>query len=91
MGEYQSEMYKLIAKNVKYPKRSQQRGERGRVVVKVELDREGKIVNLTRQESTPFSRLNSAAEKAFRVSEPFPPVPKEVQGNTFEFIFPINF
>ncbi|WP_019530697.1 TonB family protein [Dasania marina] len=91
MNEYQSAMYQIISKNVKYPKRSQQRGERGRAVVAVELDREGKILKLSLKEPTQFSRLNSAAEKAFKVSEPFPPIPQDLTGNSFEFLFPINF
>ncbi|MCR8921166.1 TonB family protein [Dasania sp. GY-MA-18] len=91
MNKYQSAMYQVISKNVRYPKRSQQRGERGRAVVVVELDREGKILNLTLKEPTQFARLNNAAEKAFKVSEPFPPIPTELSGNSFEFVFPINF
>ncbi|MGK0441084.1 MAG: TonB family protein [Pseudohongiellaceae bacterium] len=91
MSKYKSNMYRSVIKNITFPKRSQQRGERGRVVIKVELDREGKIVNLSQQEPSEFSRLNNAAEKAFKVSEPFAPMPEDIEGSTFEFIFPINF
>ena len=91
LDSYRSEMYQVIAQKIKYPKRSQERGERGRVVIKATIDRSGNILKLEQESSSKYSRLNNAAEKAVKSAAPFNPISETIIGEEFEFTFPFNF
>jgi len=49
-----------------YPRMSQRRGEQGRVVVRVLISPEGRVMNATVQQSSGHKRLDDAALKAVR-------------------------
>lgn len=91
LDEQRASMYNAIAEKVRYPKRSEQRGERGRVVIKATVDRAGKLISVEQETASKFSRLNKAAEKAVTEATPFNPIPDDIEGETFEFSFPIVF
>ncbi|UTA47292.1 TonB family protein [Simiduia sp. 21SJ11W-1] len=88
---YHSKLLRWTYKNIRYPKRALQRGQEGSVRVAVLIDRNGKVMNMQALEESRHSLLNSEALKAVERSDPFPPMPQDLQGDRFEFTLPITF
>lgn len=88
---YHSKLLRWTYKNIRYPKRALQRGQEGSVRIAVIIDRNGKVLNMQPLEESRHSLLNSEAVKAVERSDPFPPMPQDLQGERFEFTLPITF
>ena len=58
-----------------YPRESYQKGESGKVLLLMSLDRSGKLVNLTMLKSSGFSLLDNEAKNAVLEAAPYPPFP----------------
>jgi protein TonB len=65
--------------------------QQGLVVLKIRVNRLGKLLDVEEVQSTDHSLLNKAARKAVSKSTPYPEVPKSLEGNEFEFTLPFNF
>jgi len=88
---YVSSLKKYSNKYLKYPSVALKRGYEGNVRLIVVIDRNGKVINYETLEKSKHNSLNKAATRAVRKADPFPPVPKEVSGDTFTFSLPIAF
>lgn len=88
---YRSNVLKLTYLNTQYPKRSMDLKQQGLVVLKIKINRQGKLLSMEEEQSTEHSLLNKAARKAVSKSTPYPEVPKGLEGRDFEFTLPFNF
>jgi protein TonB len=88
---YRSNVLKLTYLNTQYPKRSMDLKQQGLVVLKIKLNRQGKVLSVEEEQATNYALLNKAARKAVNKSEPYPEVPTSMQGNDFEISLPFNF
>ncbi len=88
---YVKEVIKLINKSVRYPSTAAQKGQEGSVRVSVTLDRQGNIIAITATEPSKFNALTKEALAAIRRAAPFPALPPELPGNSFNFTAPIRF
>lgn len=88
---YRSNVMKLTYLNTQYPKRALDLKQEGLVVVKLTLNRTGKIIDMTLLEEAKYGALNSAAERAIKRSAPYPPAPDSLKGDTIEMELPFNF
>ncbi|MBB3169415.1 TonB family protein [Simiduia aestuariiviva] len=88
---YHSKLLRWTYKNIRYPKRALQRGQEGSVRIAIIIDRNGKVLDMQPLEESRHSLLNSEAVKAVERSDPFPPMPQDLQGERFEFTLPITF
>lgn len=88
---YRANMLRLTYRHVVYPSRSLSLNQEGTVVLKVTVDRKGKVVNISEETKSQFVTLNKAAEKAVKKASPYPEVPKLLPGEKFEFKIPIKF
>ena len=88
---YRSNVLKLTYLNTQYPKRSMDLKQQGLVVLKIKLNRQGKVLSVEEEQATNYALLNKAARKAINKSEPYPEVPTSMQGNDFEISLPFNF
>jgi TonB family C-terminal domain len=80
----------ILAKNKKYPRASQRRGETGVVKVAFSLDANGELVSASVRESSGYRRLDKAALKAVKRSR-FPAPPSDLSKNELSFTIPILF
>lgn len=80
-----------IRSKTRYPSNALQKGQEGSVRVSVVIDRKGNIVGITALEESKYAALNKEATSAVKRAAPFPPMPDEISGNTFEFAVPIKF
>ena len=88
---YIAKLKKWTNKKLRYPTRSLQRDEQGTVRLNVIINREGNLVEVSVIEEAEFKRLTKAALKAVDKSQPYPAMPENLTGNSFEFSLPIVF
>jgi protein TonB len=91
LKSYRSNVLKLTYLNTQYPKRSMDLKQQGLVVLKIRINRQGKLLSMEEEKSTKHSSLNKAARKAVKKSIPYPDVPKSLEGKDFSVTLPYNF
>lgn len=89
-NQYLVQVRQLVNRKTEYPRRAAKENIEGLVVLRVELDRSGKLLNMDLAQSA-HDWLDHAAEKAVRRAAPFPPVSAQLEGNQFQFLVPIVF
>lgn len=90
-ADYRTRMIRLTYLKTEYPEREIDRGHEGIVVLNVTINRKGQVVSIEEKETAKYGRLNRAASKAVTQSAPFPPIPDELEGETFVFELPFIF
>ncbi len=88
---YKSNLLKRIYGFVIYPERAIDRNQEGTVVLKVTVNRKGRVLNIKNDEPSRYRLLNSAAMRAIKKASPFPSAPKKLKGDRFDLEFPIVF
>ncbi len=91
LNVYRANMLRLTYRHVVYPSRSLNLNQEGTVVLKVTVNRKGKVMDIKQEERSQYVALNKAAEKAVKKANPYPAIPKQLTGNKFEFKIPIKF
>ncbi len=74
-----------------YPKRAIKRNRQGEVLVKIQLNSKGEVVDSFLIEEARYSELNKAALKAVKKAQPFPQMPEAMDSETFEISIPFRF
>jgi protein TonB len=89
--QYESVLYGWINRHKLYPMLAQRRGLEGSAAVRVRIDRDGRVIDRSLDRSTGQPLLDEAALDIVRRASPFPKVPPEYSGSTFEFVAPIEY
>ena len=89
-NEYLNQVRKLVNKNTEYPRRAIKEGLEGLVVVRVQLDHLGNLVNLELVQSA-HEILDRAAQNAVKSAQPFPAAGDQLEGSDLQFLVPIVF
>ena len=87
---YRSTILTSTYKKIVYPSSAIDKNQQGKVVLKVTVDRSGKVQSIDLKEKSEFKLLNKAADRAVTKAH-FPSVPSELEGDEFEFLLPIKF
>jgi len=87
---YRSTILTSTYKKIVYPSSAIDKNQQGKVVLKVIVDRSGKVQSIDLKEKSKFKLLNKAADRAVTKAH-FPSVPSELEGDEFEFLLPIKF
>lgn len=88
---YRSNIYKLTYRNTIYPPRSINLKQEGVIILKIKINRDGRVISVTEEQTSEFASLNKAAETAVKRSAPYPAPPADLKGESFEFSIPFNF
>jgi protein TonB len=88
---YRANMLRLTYRHVIYPAIALSKNQEGTVIMRVTVNRAGKVMNIASEKLSEFVALNKAAEKAVKKASPFPEVPAQLPGDKFEFSIPIKF
>jgi len=75
----------------RYPPEARERGEQGVVYLRFAMDRHGKVLSSGVQRSSGFDDLDEETLELIQRSQPLPPPPSTVAGNTLELVVPIQF
>lgn len=88
---YHSMLIRHTFKNIRYPKRAQERGQEGSVQLNVVIDAKGKIKDVTAVQESRYASLNREAVDAVMRSEPYPATPAQLSKDEYQFSLPITF
>lgn len=88
---YEELLFAWMNRHKQYPMLAQRRGLQGSGSVRVRIDRDGRVLERSLTRSTGETMLDQAALDMVRRASPFPPVPEEYAGASFEFVAPIEY
>jgi protein TonB len=88
---YEQVLFAWMNRHKQYPMLAQRRGIEGEGSVRVRIDRDGRVLERSVARSTGEQMLDQAALDMVRRANPFPAVPSEYAGETFEFVAPIQY
>jgi periplasmic protein TonB len=88
---YEELLFAWMDRHKDYPMMAQRRGLQGNGSVRVRIDRDGRVLDRSIASSTGEAMLDDAALDMVRRSNPFPRVPDEYAGASFEFVAPVQY
>jgi periplasmic protein TonB len=75
----------------RYPLDARERGEQGVVYLRFAMDRHGKVLSFGLEQSSGFDALDQETLNLIQRSQPLPPPPATVTGDTIELVVPVQF
>lgn len=88
---YHSMLLRHTFKNIRYPKRAQQRGQEGSVRLNVVIDPQGHVKDVQALQDSRFASLNREARDAVKRADPYPAAPPQLARDNYQFSVPITF
>jgi protein TonB len=88
---YLSKLVRHLSAYREYPRRARRLNMEGTPVVIFEFSRAGELLDYQLLQSAPYTLLNEAALDMLKVASPFPAVPDDMAGETFQFQLPVRF
>ena len=88
---YLDQVARLTSKFRRYPRGLVDANQQGRVVTRVTLARDGRLIDVSIDTSSGWPAIDAAELETIRRSAPFPPVPADMPGDPLILILPINF
>jgi protein TonB len=74
-----------------YPRAALENHERGRVVVRITVTRDGRVVDARVSQSSGSRSIDAAEVETVLKSSPFPPLPPDIPGERVAFEVPVNY
>ncbi|VUD68764.1 hypothetical protein TDB9533_04123 [Thalassocella blandensis] len=93
LGEqlYYSHLASYTQTFARYPRKAQENNQQGSLLLRVTIDRKGKVLNKEIVEKTKFELLNKESLRAIDRASPYPPIPVDIKGEEFTFTFRLTF
>ncbi len=88
---YRANILTLTYQNLIYPNSAIDRGQEDKVMLRLTLNRKGKVVSFDYDKRSRFKTLNKAVEKAVSQANPYPAPPKKLKGREIVVSIPIVF
>lgn len=88
---YGSRVAELLNQNKIYPAMARRLEQQGRVLLKITVDKSGKLLDLKMLKESPFGSLNEAALQMVKKVDQFPPLPKELSHEVVTFNVPVEY
>ncbi len=90
--KYAMELRNILSQNVVYPSMAKRLRQKGRVVVRFKLRRDGQLIKAEVIESSKFALLNQAAQELIRKIDKMKPFPEELKSVAVQdFSIPIDY
>ena len=88
---YSAILAKAITKQKRYPRIAQMRGWQGEIIIDLEIDGKGNLINSKIKQKSGFKILDKEGMAMIKRASPFPKPPKELESKIFNVIVPISF
>lgn len=88
---YQKMIVGLTFKNTEYPDRAYEFKQQGKVIIKVVINREGKVLDIIEESLSKYGQLNRAAVKAVKKTSPYPKLPSNLIAKEITVTLPFTF
>lgn len=89
--KYRGQVYQLVNKNKKYPRKAKALQQEGTVVARIQLSKEGKLLKAEIVESSNYKSLAEATLEAIQKVKKFPTIPKEYGKEEVTLRIPFKF
>jgi protein TonB len=90
-NKYFSLVAQTIYKNKRYPRQAYSLNQEGKVLVRLRLDKNGKMLDLKILEYAPFKSLTNATIETIKSIKKFPVIPNELGVEEITFRIPIEY
>lgn len=90
-ASYEQRLAAWLDRHKLYPSMARRRRMEGEALLRVVIERDGKLRFRALEEASGYLLLNQAALEMVERADPFPAVPDEITGPTFEFLVPVEF
>lgn len=90
-ADYHAQLLAWLERHKDYPRRAQRLRQEGTAQLRVEMDREGRVLNYEIVRSAGQQALDQAVEEMIRRADPLPPLPPEIGGERYSFTVPVIF
>jgi protein TonB len=90
-SRYYSLIAQAIYRNKRYPRQAYLLNQEGRVVVKLKINKLGKILDVSIVEKSTFKTLTDASLQTIKSINRFPPIPDELGTTEMTFKIPIEY
>jgi protein TonB len=88
---YLDQIARLTARHRFYPRLALDNKQEGRVVTRVTIARDGRLIEVKIDKSSGWPAIDAAELETIRKSAPFPPVPSDMPGDPLILILPIHY
>jgi protein TonB len=88
---YLDQVARLTARFRRYPAIAFDNKQQGRVVTRVTISRDGRLIDVRIDKSSGWPAIDAAELETIRKSAPFPPVPNDMPGDPLVLILPIHY
>jgi TonB family protein len=90
-SKYFSQVAQTLNKNKRYPRQAYSLNQEGTVVVRLRLNKQGKVLDVKVIEKAPFKSLTNASLEAINSIKKFPVIPEELGLEEITFNIPIEY
>ena len=90
-NEYFTQLHHKLAQHRYYPQSARDRHQEGRVVVRLVIARDGRLLDARVERSSGVPAIDAAEVDTVRRAAPFPPLPLHVAGETATFLIPVTY
>ncbi|MGQ0585547.1 MAG: energy transducer TonB [Reyranella sp.] len=88
---YLDQIARLTSRYRLYPRIAADNKQEGRVVTRVTIARDGRLIDVRIDKSSGWPAIDAAELETIRKSAPFPPVPSDMPGDPLILILPIHY
>ena len=88
---YLDQVARLTARYRRYPRVAADNKQEGRVVTRVTIGRDGRLIDVRIDKSSGWPAIDAAELETIRKSAPFPAVPSDMPGDPLILILPIHY
>ena len=88
---WQSVLLGHLGRHKRYPRESRRRRQEAVVYVRVQINRDGTVVDYRLERQSRHEALNQESLALIARAQPLPPPPEALEGNIVEFVVPIEF
>lgn len=90
-ASWQSMVVGHLERQKRYPRKARRKRQEATVTVRVSIKRDGYVDSYKLEHASQFEALNKEVLAMVKRAEPLPPPPKEMIGETIEFVVPVVF
>jgi protein TonB len=90
-NDYLSRVARQVAQYRVYPTNAANNHQEGRVVMRVTVARDGRVLDVRVGTSSGWPAIDAAEVETIRKAAPFPPVPGDMPGDPVILVLPMNY
>jgi protein TonB len=90
-ADYRALLIASLERHKRYPSRARALGMEAEVLLRIEIDRSGRVTKRTLERPSPYSLLNSAVEEMVDRASPLPAPPASLPGERLDIVLPVTF